>query len=98
MSQQDAQNFIDAKQAFFDNADFREVNSRPKARKFVTACTRLLFIPSTFEHGDETVQFDLKTLQKEKQSAQSWLSSSSPQMGAFEFCRDEPAFTDRARR
>jgi len=94
----DAANFAVAKQAYFDNADFREVNSRTKARKFVTACTRLLFIPATFEHGDEKAQFDLRTLNTQRVSAQSWLSSPTRQIGYFEFCRDEPALNSPSTR
>lgn len=74
------QQYLDAKSAYHDNADYDETGSLEKARKFRTACRRLLGIlpaMATMPGGQEQVRYELKLFADEAKRAADWISKKS---------------------
>lgn len=91
MSVQDSANFLAAKDAYYENADYSESGKSAKAELFVTAIRRLLMFPEQMTHGEETFRFNHRVLQEQLKDAQKMASisqSNSSQIGVFEFCRE----------
>lgn len=84
---QDKLNFAAAKQAHFDNADYRETGSTSKAKAFMTACTRLIgLLPKTQSHGErggESVTFDIRELREQIADAKQFVSTKATSAGGF---------------
>lgn len=88
-STQDVINFRAAKQAYWDNADYEETGSLPKALAFRTAVRRLIgILPRTQTHGDrggESITFDIPELRRQLDDVKTFVTAKSGTPGGFSF-------------
>lgn len=68
----------DIKDAYADNASYEEDGSVAKCKIFITACRMLLqnpqMISTTTQAGTEQMTFDMRTIEKQMESARVWLA------------------------
>ena len=72
----------EAKQAYFDNADYLEMADVAKCKAFITACTRLIpFLPSRVHTGGNTgseIDLSLDLVSAQHDVAVRWLRTNNP--------------------
>lgn len=65
----------EAKQAYYDNADYESDASVSKAKLFVAACTRLMIlIPASAAQGGESISMPIAQIESALQYARKWLA------------------------
>jgi len=69
--------------AFSDNADYEETQSLPKAKAFVTACTRLIgVIPSSQSDQGSSIAMSVPQVLALMQRAQNWIAANRSGQGS----------------
>lgn len=68
--------------AYSENADYRATNSIVKCQRFITACIRILGLPSrAAERGQGTSaehEFDTERIYQQQKDAETWLLQNEP--------------------
>ena len=75
--------YATARQAYYDNASYFADDDSAKAKLFVTACIQLIgILPKRSTHTNaQDIEFDVLSLQRERQAAMAWLNSRSDATG-----------------
>lgn len=61
--------------AITDFADYEEVRSTDRARKYITACRRFLSLPANSSSGGGSLGYNQATIQAELDYARRWLAA-----------------------
>lgn len=67
--------------AYLENADYDEVGSIEKAKKFVTAVRRMMSFAQSSANQSSSLSFDLATLQRERQQAEAYIAVNDDSIG-----------------